>query len=107
MKCSHCKRTIDGQAVYLAYGTDHCRMCDVLLAGSEPLAANQPGAWPIISDALAVHPSQVQQARERNKRHGVPVWYMLDGRAILPDRAARKKLLKLEGFHDNSGGYGD
>lgn len=60
------------------------------------------------SDALAVHPDQVELAEQRNKLHGVNVAYdREDGRAIIPDRNERRKLLKLEKFHDNDGGYSD
>lgn len=62
-------------------------------------------AWPIVSDALAVHPKQVQQANDRAKRHGIKVEYQRDGRPVIPDAQNRYKLLKLEGFHDNNGGY--
>lgn len=63
--------------------------------------------WPMVSEALAVHPSQVATANARNKRHGVNVVYDKNGAAHIPDRGERKRLLKLEGFHDNNGGYGD
>ncbi len=60
------------------------------------------------SDALAVHPGQCELAEARNKLHGVNVAYdREDGRAIIPDRNERKKLLRLEKFHDNDGGYSD
>lgn len=63
---------------------------------------------PMLSDALAVHPSQVQEATARNAKRGCSVTYRTDdGRAIVPDRGERKKLLKIEGFHDRDGGYGD
>jgi len=64
-------------------------------------------AWPMVSDALAVHPKQVEEANARNKRHGVNVQYLPNGQAVLPDRNERKKLLRLERYHDNDGGYGD
>lgn len=75
--------------------------------GGEPLAGHQTTAWPLVSDALAVHPDQVGKANERNRRHGVATRYQRDGRAVIPDRGDRKKLLRLEGLHDNNGGYGD
>lgn len=74
---------------------------------AEPLPAQTSAAWPIISDALAVHTSQIEQARARNKRMGCNVDYNEKGQAILTDRGARRDLLKVEGFHDNQGGYGD
>ena len=61
------------------------------------------------SDAMAVHPSQIEAIMARNKKHGVQgVSYdPADGRAILADRGARRDLMRLEGVHDNEGGYGD
>lgn len=66
-------------------------------------------AWkrPIKSDALAVHPKQIEEARERDRRHGVSVDYTPDGRPILRDRDQRRRMMKSLGVHDNSGGYGD
>ncbi len=59
------------------------------------------------SEALAVHPDQIEQARARNRRHGINVDYTADGRAILMDRGQRRDMLKLEGFVDKRGSYGD
>jgi hypothetical protein len=67
-------------------------------------------AWhkPIESDALAVHPKQIQEAMARNARHGLYIDYNpADGRPILRDRDQRRRLMKIEKCHDNSGGYGD
>lgn len=77
---------------------------------AESVAGVMFGGWtkPLLSDALAVHPSQVKEAEERNARRGCSVTYRADdGRAIIPDRGERKRLLKIEGLHDRSGGYGD
>lgn len=70
-------------------------------------AVAAPSSWPMTSMALAVHPEQVAEANERNRAHGVGVTYDETGLAHVPDRAERKKLLKLEQMHDNHGGYGD
>ena len=66
-------------------------------------------AWdrPLLSDALAVHPSQIEEAREDAKQKGVPTDFTPDGRPILTSRAHRKRYLKAYGFHDKQGGYGD
>lgn len=66
-------------------------------------------AWkrPLRSKAMAVHPRQVQEANARNKRLGLAARYDRDGTAVIPDRSARRDLLKAEAFHDNDGGYGD
>jgi hypothetical protein len=71
-------------------------------------AAPAPGAWQdFTSLALSVHESQVAEANERNKRHGVRARYDATGLCHIPDRSDRKRLMALEGLHDNSGGYSD
>lgn len=63
---------------------------------------------PIESDAMAVHPKQIAEVMERNKRHGLTCEYNTeDGRPILTSREQRRQLMKIEGFHDNSGSFGD
>lgn len=62
---------------------------------------------PIISDALAVHPTQIKEAMERDKKHGLSVEYLPDGRPKLDGRDKRRRMLKSLNFHDNHGGYGD
>lgn len=77
------------------------------------LPGGQPGAsitaWkrPILSDALAVHPDQIPEAMERDRRHGIAVEYAPDGRPILRDRDTRRRMMASLGVHDRSGGYGD
>lgn len=91
-----------------------CKDCQFLPCRCEDLEAGYMGAschkaaWrDFTSKALQVHPSQVAEANARNKRHGVNVVYDRTGLPHIPDRAARKSLLKLEGAHDDSAGYGD
>jgi hypothetical protein len=77
------------------------------------VAGGRPGdsfcGWsrPIASDAMAVHPDQIPEVIERNKRHGILVDYDGEGRPLLTDREQRRKLMHLEGIHDKDGGYGD
>jgi hypothetical protein len=83
------------------------RVCDLIRAGKGP-GGQENGAWPMRSEALAVHPRQVEQANARNARHGVATRYdPKTGHAIIPSREDRRKLLKVEGFRDNDGGYSD
>ncbi len=72
-----------------------------------PLHAHTPGCWPILSEAMGVAPNQVAEAVEYAKANGVPTDYTADGRAILRDRAHRKRFLRMSGYHDRSGGYSD
>lgn len=81
---------------------------------AEPLRAHGPGLWPMYSEALAVHPSQVDAANERAKKHGIAVTYETGtGQCKIDSRADRAKLLKLESqtlghpVFDKKGGYGD
>lgn len=78
-----------------------------LLEAKELLPANLQTAWPLISDAFAVHPDQVAEATLRNKKAGVNVGYKKNGQAEIPSRHERRKLSILEGCHDKDGGYGD
>lgn len=79
----------------------------------EVLSCNAPyanplwagGAWN--SDALRVHPDQRQEAIEFARRAGVPTHYREDGTPEVLDRSHRRRLLQIQGMHDNSGGYGD
>jgi putative FmdB family regulatory protein len=68
---------------------------------------NTPGNWPLLSDAMAVHPDQIAEATSANRRNGTNVGYTPDGRAIFESRAQRKAHCQAYGYHDNSGGYGD
>lgn len=63
---------------------------------------------PILSDALAVHPDQIQEARDKAIRLEVPTDFTPDGRPILTSREHRRRYMqRVEGCHDKSGGYGD
>jgi hypothetical protein len=65
------------------------------------------GTSPHASEALAVHPGQVQEAVESAKRMGVPTEFLPDGRPIMRSRAHQKAYLKAYGFKNRDGGYGD
>jgi hypothetical protein len=97
--CKKCGGTIHG---------DECKLCE-LFASSSPPPAAQSGLWESWGQlgALAVSPKQVAEANARLKRHGIVGAYDPTGNIHVPDRANRKKLLRLEGMHDNNGGYGD
>ena len=99
-------------AVYLIDGKEVTKAEFDLAFPDKPIGipgGHHTTCWPQISeDAFAVHPKQVEQANARNRRHGINVEYdKATGAAIIPDRDQRRKLLKLEGWRDNSGGYGD
>lgn len=62
---------------------------------------------PLLSDAAAVHPEQIPEARADSVRRGVPTDFAPDGRAIFTSRSHRKRYCRAIGLHDNDGGYGD
>lgn len=97
MTCRKCGGTLRG---------DHCNLCELFATGRVP-GGHAPACWPMDSVALSVHRKQVKEANERNKKHGLTSYYREDGTCVLPDRNERKKLLRLEKLHDNSGGYSD
>lgn len=63
--------------------------------------------WPMKSDALGVHPSQIAEARELSVKFGVPTDFTPDGRAILNDPHHRRQYAESQGFYDRNGGYSD
>lgn len=80
---------------------DGCRLCPLFAQGQSAGFANGSG-WPMVSEALAVHPKQVGDANARAKRHGINVTYDGKGFCHIPDRNERRKLLRLEALHDNN-----
>jgi hypothetical protein len=65
------------------------------------------GWKPIESDALGVHPSQINEAREDAIKKGVPTDFTPTGEPILRTREHRKKYMQAYGFYDRDAGYGD
>lgn len=58
--------------------------------------------WPLHSDALGVHPSQIPEAMEQAKRLGVPTNFDPLGRAICTSQAHQDQLAKALGMSDRS-----
>lgn len=73
----------------------------------EPLPAQTVGAWPMASEAMGVHPSQVEEATADAKKKGVTTEFDKIGRPVFTSRAHRKAYLAAYGVHDKRGGYGD
>lgn len=75
---------------------------------SVPLAAHTPGAWPMVSEAMAVQSWQVEEAMAHDAKLGVPTEYDREiSGPIFRDQAHRKAYLKAHGMRDNHGCYGD
>lgn len=68
---------------------------------------NRPWSRPIHSEGAAVHPDQIPEAVEDAKRCGVPTEFDSIGCPIFTSRKHRRDYLKVYGFHDRNGGYGD
>lgn len=111
---------VSGRVVYASDGSETCYIGDQIVSREEfdarfppkplgvPLQGHTSACWPMRSEALAVHPDQVAEGNARNKKAGVGARYEAGtGICVIPDRGDRKKLLKVEGLHDNHGGYGD
>jgi hypothetical protein len=75
--------------------------------GGGTFGGTPTSGWPILSDALGVHPKQREEHERLAREKGVPTETLPDGRVVLTDRAHRKRYLRAFGFHDKSGGYGD
>ena len=98
MKCKKCDGTIHN---------GECKLCE-MFAAAQPAGGAAPSIWQdFTSLALKVHPKQVEQANARLKRHSIVGAYDKQGVPHIPDRGNHRKLLRLEGFHDNHAGYGD
>lgn len=67
-----------------------------------------PGAkWPLLSDALAVHPDEIPFAKQYAASRGVKVEYTKTGECILESRAHRKDVCAAFDVFDKDAGYGD
>jgi hypothetical protein len=62
---------------------------------------------PIDSYALAVHPTQVQEAMQDAAKKGVHTEFLPDGRPRFKSRNHRKQYMRAYGFFDRDAGYGD
>jgi hypothetical protein len=69
--------------------------------------AHAPGNWPLCSDALGVHPSQVGEAVAHAQKIGVPTEFNSEGQAVFTSAAHRKRYARAVGFRDRNGGYSD
>lgn len=54
--------------------------------------------WPIISDALAVHPIDREAAEADAKKKGVPTEFQADGRPVIRNSVHQKAYIKAYGF---------
>jgi hypothetical protein len=80
---------------------------DAAFPDQEGVPGGTPSAgYPIRSDAMAVHRDQIPEAVARNRRHGLEVQYERStGRPILHSQVEKRKLMKIEKFHDKNAYY--
>jgi hypothetical protein len=63
---------------------------------------------PLVSDGCGVMKSQVGETRDLIKRHGIQGAAVMDsGQVRFTSRRARNEFLRMRGFRDLDGGYGD
>ena len=66
---------------------------------------HSPGCWPMVCETVAVHPDQIEEARQAAVDYGVPTEFTKLGQPIFNDATHRYKYIKSRGFHDKNGGY--
>lgn len=77
-------------------------------AEQDPVARNRrPGCWPMVSDAVGVHPDQVIDAQKHAEKIGVPTRFNALGQAIFESPGHRKAYCERTGRYDRNAGYGD
>lgn len=64
-------------------------------------------SWPMESDAAGVHPAQIAEAMEHDRRHGVPTEYTPDGNPLYTSRDHRARHCRANGLYDRNAGYAD
>jgi hypothetical protein len=66
------------------------------------------GSKPLESLALSCHPDQVAEYNEAARKEGLTgISWDARGRCSITSRGDRKAWLRVQGLHDNEGGYGD
>lgn len=109
--CEHCGRKTKSQAGV----PDECEHCGEVFGGKlkemfvPSIQTSKSRGWPMLSDAVGVHPDQIPEARRVAREQGVPTDFNEDGRVVFRSRAHRKKYIErcVPGVHDLDGGYGD
>lgn len=97
-------RTIDDRDTpKLCPVCDEAKVCTPLqrdVIGSMPVHTTEKEyEKPIFSDALGVHPSQINEAKQKFPHHE----FTPDGRMILRSHTQRNRAMKDLGYHDKDG----
>ncbi|MFQ5625951.1 MAG: hypothetical protein ACE5FM_04780 [Methyloligellaceae bacterium] len=63
---------------------------------------NCQGKWPLLSDALGVHPLDIPRAEKHAAEIGIPTEFTKDGRCKLRNAGHRARYGKALGFYDRN-----
>lgn len=63
--------------------------------------------WPLVCEALGVHPSQVQEATELAKTKGVPTDFRPTGEPVFTSRSHYRDYCLAHNYYMRNAGYGD
>lgn len=76
--------------------------------GSDVPGGHGSRCWPMWSDTMGIHPTQLAEAKQLDKELGVSADYNREtGQVKFESAAHRKKYCEAHGFYDRNGGYGD
>jgi hypothetical protein len=97
------KYRINGKEVSRREWLKNCRA-----NGIPPITNTYRGHAPLVSDGMGVMKSQVGEMREAIAKRGIQGVKVKDsGQLEITSRRGRREVLKMRGFNDNEGGYGD
>lgn len=69
---------------------------------------NASARYPMVSDAMGVHPSQIKEHMDHLRKMGCgQVDHTPDGGVILNDNSQRRRVAEALGMYDRNGGYSD
>ena len=63
--------------------------------------------WPKASEALAVHPDQIEEARRDARFKGVPTEFDGVGRPVFENASHQSRYVRAYGYFNKDGGYRD
>jgi hypothetical protein len=76
---------------------------DQIILPGQTLGTPSPAGWPMKSDAMAVHPTQIDLARKLDRDRGAPPTdYTVGGRPILLSERHKRAYIKAHGYHDKN-----
>ena len=73
-----------------------------MVSQGKTFKAHGSKGWPMRSVALSVHPDQIPEAVEHDRRLGVPTEYHKSGDPIFENKRHKDRYLKAHGYHDRN-----